>query len=190
MLLPRTNHSKQGRQRTSTAACVEQVVMRKDRLALLLDDIALLHGLGARLVLVCGAKPQIDDYLRSHGQPPVHVGAYRVTDALALKGALKVAGATCTEISAHLSKVCCGRADRRAKAREWARAWMEGGNGCVFRWLGGYSLRLAWEPAGGSNRRPSRSRLRLRSRRPHPRSHSPRPAAGAFHPHGAPPRSR
>lgn len=74
-------------------------------MALLLDDIALLHGLGARLVIVCGAKPQIDAYVRSHGQQPRFFGAYRVTDALALQGALTAAGAICTEVSAYLSKV-------------------------------------------------------------------------------------
>ena len=69
----------------------------------------LLHGLGVRMVLVCGAKPQIDDYLREHGQEPRHVGAYRVTDALALQGALKAAGTISTEMSAHLSKVGGGQ---------------------------------------------------------------------------------
>lgn len=74
-------------------------------MAPLLDDIALLHSLGARMVVVCGAKPQIDSYLESHGQQPQHQGAYRVTDAFALQGALQAAGAVCTEVAAHLSKV-------------------------------------------------------------------------------------
>jgi hypothetical protein len=89
----------------STVLGCPQVVQRKDRMELLLDDVALLHGLGVKLVLVCGAKPHIDEYLRAHGQEPRLVGAYRVTDELALQGALKAAGTISTEVSAHLSKV-------------------------------------------------------------------------------------
>lgn len=62
-------------------------------------------GLGARLVIVCGAKPQIDAYVRAHGQQPRLVGAYRVTDGLALQGALQASGSITTAIAAHLSKV-------------------------------------------------------------------------------------
>lgn len=64
----------------------------------------LLHGLGARLVIVCGASAQIDAFLRQHGRPLGQVGAYRVTDAFTLGGAIEAAGATCTEVSAQLSR--------------------------------------------------------------------------------------
>lgn len=67
-------------------------------------DILLLHGLGTRLVLVCGATAQIDAYLFARGHERRMVGAYRVTDAVALQGAIEAAGATCTEVAAALSR--------------------------------------------------------------------------------------
>jgi hypothetical protein len=39
----------------------------------LVDDIAMLHGMGIRLVLVLGAQPQIDRYILTHsGRPPTY----------------------------------------------------------------------------------------------------------------------
>ena len=68
-------------------------------------DILLLHGLGVRLVIVCGASKQIDAYLKERGREPALVAAYRVTDEVVLQGAIEAAGTTCTEVSALLSRV-------------------------------------------------------------------------------------
>jgi amino-acid N-acetyltransferase len=42
----------------------------------LVDDIAMLQGMGVRLVLVLGAQPQIDRYLRQRGREPQFVSGY------------------------------------------------------------------------------------------------------------------
>ena len=52
-----------------------QLVARKERLLTCLDDVMLLHSLGARVVVVCGASALIDAHLRSRracaaGWPP------------------------------------------------------------------------------------------------------------------------
>ena len=54
------------------------------------QDVALMHGLGVKLVLVPGSQVQIDELLRERGVEPVSVGAYRVTDASALEAAMQV----------------------------------------------------------------------------------------------------
>jgi len=82
-----------------------EVMTRKERLVPLLEDILLLNGLGARLVIVAGAKEQIDAEMRRRGQEPKWEGAYRVTSPEIMKIAIESAGSLCTEISAHLSKV-------------------------------------------------------------------------------------
>ena len=49
----------------------------------LVDDIAMLHGMGIRLVLVLGAQPQIDGYLLSHtGRAPTFASGYATTSRL------------------------------------------------------------------------------------------------------------
>lgn len=56
-------------------------------------DLALLHGLGARVVLVHGNRPQIERRLRARGQSPEIVGGVRVTDEAALECAHEAVGA-------------------------------------------------------------------------------------------------
>lgn len=69
----------------------------------LCHDIALLHSLGVRLVLVHGARPQIDAGIRAAGGTPILHGDHRVTDDLAL-GCVKAAvGSVRLEIEARLS---------------------------------------------------------------------------------------
>lgn len=82
-----------------------QVVVRPDRLYPLLEDVLLLHGLGIRLLLVVGVKPVIDKLQRQAGHEPEWVGAYRITDGIAIKAAIEAAGTISTEISARLSRV-------------------------------------------------------------------------------------
>ena len=66
-------------------------------------DLVLLHALGIRLVLVPGAKPQIDARLAELGIQSEFVGARRVTDAQALHVVKEVTGALRVEIEARLS---------------------------------------------------------------------------------------
>ena len=69
----------------------------------LVHDIALLHSLGVRLVLVHGARPQIERRLRERGARIRYVNGLRVTDADALACVKEAAGSVRVEIEALLS---------------------------------------------------------------------------------------
>lgn len=69
----------------------------------LVHDIALLHGLGIRLVLVHGARPQIEERLARLGVEMRYVGGLRVTDDAALGCVKEAAGVARVEIEALLS---------------------------------------------------------------------------------------
>ncbi|MBK5966501.1 amino-acid N-acetyltransferase [Thiocystis minor] len=69
----------------------------------LVHDIALLHGFGIRLVLVHGARPQIESRLASRGAQLRYVNGLRVTDATALACVKEAAGVVRVEIEALLS---------------------------------------------------------------------------------------
>ncbi len=69
----------------------------------LMEDIALLHSLGLRLVLVHGARPQIDACLRARGIEPRYAQGLRVTDEKALTCVKEAAGRVRVEIEAQLS---------------------------------------------------------------------------------------
>jgi amino-acid N-acetyltransferase len=69
----------------------------------LLYDVALLHSLGVRLVLVAGARPQIDEALERRGLEPRFEGDLRVTDDVALQCVKEAVGATRVELEALLS---------------------------------------------------------------------------------------
>ena len=69
----------------------------------LVHDIALLHGLGIRLVLVHGARPQIEARLQGQGVELRYVNGLRVTDAKALACVKEAAGVVRVEIEALLS---------------------------------------------------------------------------------------
>lgn len=79
-----------------------EAVVSKD-FRTLLSDIALLHSLGIRVILVVGARPQIDDALARRGQTPRYVGDLRITDDVALQCAKEAIGATRVELEALLS---------------------------------------------------------------------------------------
>ena len=81
-----------------------EVVDRQDILDTLLQDIALLHGLGVRLVVVIGARMQINKAIRAKGSEPRYVKGYRVTDDVAMKAAVAAAGAARMLVEARLSK--------------------------------------------------------------------------------------
>ncbi|MEM7437772.1 MAG: amino-acid N-acetyltransferase [Myxococcota bacterium] len=69
----------------------------------LLYDVALLHSLGVRLVLVAGARPQIDASLERRGRSPKYAQGLRITDDVALESVKEAVGATRVELEARLS---------------------------------------------------------------------------------------
>jgi amino-acid N-acetyltransferase len=71
--------------------------------AALVHDIALLARLGVRLVLVHGARPQIDARLAQAGVEPHYHGGLRITDTRTLPLVLEAIGRVRFEIEARLS---------------------------------------------------------------------------------------
>ena len=69
----------------------------------LLHDIALLHSLGIRLVLVHGARPQIEKRLKTRGHAFEYANGLRITDDIALDCVKEAAGTVRVEIEALLS---------------------------------------------------------------------------------------
>lgn len=92
------------RGRTFVLAIPGEVVDQKDILHSLLEDVALLHGLGAKLVVVIGARPQINKAIRESGSEPRYEQGYRVTDALSLQAAIRASGQARMEVESRLSK--------------------------------------------------------------------------------------
>jgi len=74
-----------------------------DGFAYLIHDIALLRGLGLRLVLVHGARPQIEAQLERRGGRMRYERGLRVTDDAALQAVKEAAGYLRVEIEALLS---------------------------------------------------------------------------------------
>lgn len=70
----------------------------------IIHDIALLDSMGIRLVLVHGARPQIDAEMRSRGLEPRFHDGLRITDADALECVKRAMGVTRIEIEALLSQ--------------------------------------------------------------------------------------
>lgn len=70
----------------------------------LVHDLNLLESLGVQLVLVHGARPQIDARLAERGIVPHMAGDMRVTDDASLRCVVEAAGAVCLEIEAVLSR--------------------------------------------------------------------------------------
>lgn len=69
----------------------------------LMEDIALLHSLGIRLILVHGIRTQLEKKLHEHQHPSRVFQHLRVTDKLTLELAKEAAGTTHTNIEAKLS---------------------------------------------------------------------------------------
>jgi amino-acid N-acetyltransferase len=69
----------------------------------LVHDIALLHGLGIRLVLVHGARPQIESRLKARGAKLEYANGLRITDDDALACVKEAVGTVRVEIEALLS---------------------------------------------------------------------------------------
>ncbi|WP_334384251.1 amino-acid N-acetyltransferase [Escherichia coli] len=69
----------------------------------IVNDIGLLHSLGIRLVVVYGARPQIDANLAAHHHEPLYHKNIRVTDAKTLVLVKQAAGTLQLDITARLS---------------------------------------------------------------------------------------
>lgn len=69
----------------------------------IINDIALLNSLGIRVVLVYGARPQINEALMARGQESDYYEGVRVTDFEALQVIKEVAGSLQLSITARLS---------------------------------------------------------------------------------------
>lgn len=74
-----------------------------ENFANIVNDIGLLHSLGIRLVLVYGARPQIDANLSVHHLEPIYHKNTRVTDAPTLELVKQAAGLLQLDITARLS---------------------------------------------------------------------------------------
>lgn len=69
----------------------------------IIHDIGLLHSLGIRLVVVYGARPQIDANLAAHHLEPIYHKYTRVTDAQSLELVKQAAGRVQLDITSRLS---------------------------------------------------------------------------------------
>lgn len=69
----------------------------------IVNDIGLLHSLGIRLVVVYGARTQIDANLAAHHHEPLYHKNIRVTDAKTLELVKQAAGTLQLDITARLS---------------------------------------------------------------------------------------
>ncbi|WP_455385710.1 amino-acid N-acetyltransferase [Acidihalobacter prosperus] len=74
-----------------------------ERLPELVHDLALLATLGVRLVLVHGARPQIEERLRAEHRELHYVNGLRVTDTPALRAVVAAAASVRVELEARLS---------------------------------------------------------------------------------------
>lgn len=80
-----------------------EAIADEKRFPELVHDVALLHGLGIRLVLVHGARPQIAARLARRGVEMRYVKGLRITDEVALGCVKEAAGVARVEIEARLS---------------------------------------------------------------------------------------
>ncbi|MBN8505182.1 MAG: amino-acid N-acetyltransferase [Burkholderiales bacterium] len=74
------------------------------KLPVLAQDLALMHAMGIRIVLVHGFRPQVDEQLRLKNHPAKYHRGMRVTDAVALDSAQEAAGQLRFEIEAAFSQ--------------------------------------------------------------------------------------
>ncbi len=68
------------------------------------QDVAILHAMGIKLVLVHGFRPQVNEQLRVKGHPARYSHGMRITDAVALDCAQEAAGQLRFEIEAAFSQ--------------------------------------------------------------------------------------
>lgn len=92
------------RGRTFVIAFGGEALLDRTSALALIHDIALLDSMGIRLVLVHGARPQIDAEMEARGLKPRFHKGLRVTDAPALECVKRAMGVTRIEIEAMLSQ--------------------------------------------------------------------------------------
>lgn len=83
----------------------------------LVQDIALLNTLGIRLLLVHGARPQIEKRLQEKGTELRYVNGIRITQSDALEAVIEAAGSVRVEIEALLSMGLSNTPDGKAEIR-------------------------------------------------------------------------
>jgi amino-acid N-acetyltransferase len=81
-----------------------ELAAERARFVSFIHDVNLLSALGIRLVLVHGARPQIDSELRAKGQRSRYAKGLRITDAASLTAVKHAAGVLRVEIEALLSQ--------------------------------------------------------------------------------------
>ena len=74
------------------------------RLSPFAQDLAILHAMGIKLVLVHGFRPQVNEQLRAKGHPARYSDGLRITDEVALDCAQEAAGQLRFEIEAAFSQ--------------------------------------------------------------------------------------
>ena len=74
------------------------------KLSAFVQDLAILHAMGIRIVLVHGFRPQVSEQLRAKGHPERFSHGIRITDAVALDCAQEAAGQLRFEIEAAFSQ--------------------------------------------------------------------------------------
>ena len=79
------------------------VTVRSPKFAEFIQDVSVMHMLGIRVVLVHGARPQIDERIRIRGGEPRFDGERRLTDELAMESVKDAVGSVRVQIEALLS---------------------------------------------------------------------------------------
>ena len=74
------------------------------KLSAFVQDLAILHAMGIKLVLVHGFRPQVSEQLKAKGHPERFSHGLRITDAVALDCAQEAAGQLRFEIEAAFSQ--------------------------------------------------------------------------------------
>ena len=74
------------------------------RLNALVQDVSLLHAMGMRIVVVHGARPQINEQLRLRGVTSRYASGLRITDPVALECAKEASGEMRLDIEAAFSQ--------------------------------------------------------------------------------------
>ena len=87
-------------------------------------DLALLHSLGIRLVLVHGARPQIESELKGRGLAQELVDELRVTDPAALEAVKAAVGSLRMDIEARLSTSLASTSMGGARIRTAGGNWI------------------------------------------------------------------